>query len=74
MARCLQALSAALNLNHHEGLENIALLDVIEALETDTALIALHNLTGIVLEAFEGGNLILEDHDAVTDNADLSVT
>ena len=63
-----------LDLLHNEGLENIANLDIVEFFKTDTALVAGSHFAGIVLKSLKRGNLILKDHNAVTNNADLRLT
>ena len=64
----------SLDLFHDEGFENIAFLDVVEAFQTDTAFVALNDFLCVILEALEGGDLIFEDHDTVTDDTDLGLT
>ncbi len=63
--------SIRLDLLHDEGLENIADLDIIELFKSDTAFVALCHFLGVVLEALERGDLILENDHAVTKDADL---
>ena len=46
-------------------------LDVVELLQTHAALVAAGYLANVVLESLERGDLILEDHDTVTNHADL---
>ena len=58
---------------HHEGLDRIALLDVVEVVNADAALIARGNLPGVILEALEGSDLALMNHDAVANNAHLRI-
>ena len=62
------------NLLHYKCLESIALSDVVELLDADTALVALGYLLNVVLEATERGDLILEDNYTVTNDTDLRLT
>ena len=58
---------------HHEGLEDVALLDVIELCKSNSAFKTGGNLFNIILEAAQGGNLVLRNNNSVADNADLCV-
>jgi hypothetical protein len=58
------------DLDDLEHFKLIANLDVVESFKADTALVARGDLLGIVLEAFEGGNLSGMDHDAFPDDVD----
>ena len=66
--------SVGLDLLHDIRLKDISNLDVIELLKSNTALVAAHDLACVVLESLERGNLILKDHDAVTNHADLRLS
>ena len=55
-----------------EGFEEVAFLDIVELLQTDTALVALGDLLDVVLEAAQRLYLILGDDYTVTNNADKS--
>ena len=55
---------------HHEGFQDVALLDVVEAVESNTALVSLRYLAHVVLEAAQGGYLILGNNNSVTHNSD----
>src|SRR3990170_4273632 len=48
-----------------EELQNIALFDVVEVLDADAALEALAHRADVVLEASQGSDVALVDHDAV---------
>ena len=49
----------------HEGLEHVADLDVVEAFEVHTALVALLDLADVVLEASQTGQLAGPEDDPV---------
>ena len=55
----------------HEGLEHVTDLDVVEALEVHTALVALLDLADVVLEASKTGELARPEDDAVAEQPDL---
>ena len=57
------------HLNSLEGLDDVALLDVVAGYERDTALEVGTNLLHIVLEALEGVDVASEDDDTVADEA-----
>ena len=63
-----------LDLYHLKCLENVALLDVVEALKSYSALVARVDLTNIILEAAQSGYLILEYNDTVAYNTYLSAS
>src|SRR3954452_8170065 len=68
------ARSAARDLLHLVGLDHIAFLDVVEALDDQTALEALADLRGVVLLALQGRQVgTLDDHCAVADDTHLGV-
>ena len=69
-----QVRSVGLNLLHNERLKDVSYLDVVELLKTHAALVATGNLANVVLESLQRRDLILKDHDAVTDHADLRLT
>ena len=54
-------LALLLDLLHGEGFEHVANLHIVEAVEADTALVALSDFLGIVLEALERGVRRRED-------------
>ena len=60
------------DLLHDVGLDHVALLDVVELLEVQAALVAGGDLLDRVLEALEGGEMALVDDDAVTHDARLA--
>ena len=66
-------LALSFYLHHLEALEDIALLDVVEAFESYAALEALRHLAPVLLEVAERAYLVLEDDDAVSHYADLRV-
>src|SRR5918996_6270191 len=63
----------ALDLPRLVGFEDVAFLDVVEALEQDAALEALLHLADVVLEALEACDRRLVDDRALADDADLRV-
>ena len=69
-----------LDLGYYEGLDHVTDLDVVELLDSDTALHSGRNFLGVVLVPLEGCDVTGVDHDTVTDKAtlgrlgDLSVT
>ena len=56
------------------SLENVAFLDVIVLVKTDTAFVAGHNFLCIVLFTLKGGYGVLSDNNTVTYNSDLAVS
>ena len=56
------------------GLEDVAFLDVVEAVEQDPALEALGDLAGVLLEALELRDRRVVDHRAVADDPHLRVS
>ena len=54
-------------------LDDVALLDVVEVLEPDTALVALHDLADVVLEAAQRRQLAVVDLHRVADQPHLRV-
>src|SRR6187431_3071504 len=56
-----------------EALDLVLDLDVVVALDADAALSAGTNLAGVVLEALQGLEFALEDHDVVAQDADRVV-
>lgn len=59
---------------HDEGFHNIAFVDIVELVKSDTAFVACRNLTRIVLESLERCDTVLGDNDTVADYADLRVS
>src|SRR5699024_12048671 len=53
-----------------EGLENVALLDIVEAFQADAAVVAVRDLLDVVLEAAQGRDFVLRDDDAVAHDAE----
>ena len=51
------------------GLVDVALLDIGEFLQTDTALVTLSDLLLVVFKALQGDHLIVADDDAVSSSA-----
>ena len=57
---------------HFVGFEDVAQLDVAEALQRDAAVVAVLHFLHVVLEAAQGSNLIIGNDDAVTHKAHLA--
>ena len=62
------------NFFHNKCFKHVSELEVVELLESDTALVALRDLAYVVLKTAERGDLILVNHDTVADYADLRLT
>src|SRR6185436_20906613 len=65
MTRVRASSERRLHLLDLEGLDHVADLDVLEALDADAALEALAHLGDVVLEVAQGGDLPFEDHPVV---------
>ena len=53
------------------GFDHIAFLDIVAALERDTALKVGSNFFDVVFEAFEGSDVASEDHHTIADETRL---
>src|SRR5262249_15431286 len=56
------------------GLDDVALLQVLEVRQSDAALEALPDLAGVLLEPLQRRDDALPDHDALAEEADLGAT
>ncbi len=64
-------LEGSLDLDDLEGLDYVALLDVVVVLDTDTALHSGDDFLGVLLASLEGSQVSGVDNDAVTDKTNL---
>ena len=69
--RVLFIILVLLDFFHNECLEDVAYLDIKTLFKSDTALVAGCNLTNVVLETSEGGDLVFHDYDTVANDTNL---